>query len=63
MYLRRIKGLWAAIDRQSGEIAECFDTKAEALSFIESWMRVEGLKEFDRKRDWVSLYDREKGVA
>lgn len=63
MHLRRIKGLWAAVDKRSGEIVECFDTKAEALDFVESWMRVEGLKEFDRSRRWISMYDVEHGMT
>lgn len=63
MFLRRIGGLWTAISRTTGEIEECFDTKAEANDFITPYRLKEALKEFDKHRTWKSLYDVEQGAA
>lgn len=59
MFIRKIKGLWAALDQ--GEIVECFDTKTEAQDFLHQQLRRNFLKVLDEKRRWTSLWDVEHG--
>lgn len=58
--LKKIKGLWAVTDDEARDILECFDTKDEAARYFEPYRIQQGLEEFDKKRDWKSLWDEEK---
>lgn len=61
MRIKKIQGLWAIVD-STGQIVEAFDTKYEADDALKDFRKSETLQAFDRIRDWVSLYDAERGL-
>ncbi len=58
LLIKKIHGIWAVVNDQ--EIIECFDTKYEADEYFEPERQKQALVEFDKSRNWISLWDEEK---
>lgn len=55
--IRRIGGLWAVVNDKSRDIIECFDTRQEAAEYFEPIRIHQTLADFDKVRNWESLWD------
>lgn len=60
--IKKIQGLWAVVDAKNRDIMECFDSESEAKEYFKPFKTEQALKEFDRERNWISLWDAERGT-
>lgn len=58
--ITKIAGVWAVVNDKSWDIIECFDTRVEADEYFEPIRIHQTLVDFDKIRNWESLWDIEQ---
>lgn len=58
--ITKIAGVWAVVNDKSRDIIECFDTRVEADEYFEPIRIHQTLVDFDKIRNWESLWDIEQ---